>query len=62
MEEELIEIADGLHQYKFRNSEKVLVPIPIMVKALEEAFVKGAESVEKIVDEELNKGDGDGTS
>ncbi len=51
MKEELIEIAKELSKYTFRNSEKVLVPIPIMVKALEEAFKKGEEKVIKNIDE-----------
>ena len=53
MKEELIKIAEELHKYKFRNGEKVLVPIPVMVKALENAFKKGEESMEKIVEEAL---------
>ena len=44
MKEELIKIAKELHKYKFRNSEKVLVPVQVMVKALEDAFKRGEDN------------------
>ena len=43
MKEELIEIAEGLSKYKFRNSDKLLIPNQVIVKALEDAFKKGEE-------------------
>ena len=49
MEEELKIIADEFQKYKFRNSERVLVPILVIVKALEEAFKKGDRTKEIIV-------------
>ncbi len=44
MKKELIEIAEGLNKYKFRNGEKLLIPVQVVVKALEEAFKKGEET------------------
>lgn len=47
MKEELTEIAEGLSKYVFRNSDKLLIPNQVIVKALEEAFKKGKESTIK---------------
>jgi hypothetical protein len=43
MKEELNEIAVRLNKHKFRNSEKLLVPIPKVAEALDEAFEEGVK-------------------
>lgn len=50
MKKELVEIAEGLKKYLFRNSEKLLIPTSVIVKALEDAFKKGEEAKEKAGD------------
>ena len=51
MKEELTEIAERLKKYTFRNSDKLLIPVQVIVKALEDAFKKGEEKVVKDIEE-----------